>query len=212
MDALSDAQTVQTTWPPTTNHTEEAGSKVHSGFLLAYTAAKPHIEAALLDVRSNVTLHNYSLHFIGHSLGAAQAALAFVDFSLAISSSPPQQSCYLVTFGAPRIGNLQFTRILQRLSLGPSTSHSYFQRYSRIVHEADLIVHLPLSAPFNSYTHGNGHELWIKDSETGEKCQTVVKCRDDTEDMQCSAGVGPLRWNIYDHWVYPGMRLGIPQF
>ncbi|KAJ2627007.1 hypothetical protein H4R22_004588 [Coemansia sp. RSA 1290] len=194
MDALSDAQAVQTPWP-TANHTDETGSKVHLGFLLAYMAARPHIETALLDIRNNKSLHNYSLHFIGHSLGAAQAALAFVDFNSAIP--------YLTTFGAPRIGNVQFTRILQRLSLDS------FQRYSRVVHEADMIVHLPLSAPFNSYTHGSGHELWVKDSEDGDKCQMLVKCRDDTEDIQCSAGVSPLRWNIFDHWVYPGMRLGL---
>ncbi|KAJ1781351.1 hypothetical protein LPJ59_007065 [Coemansia sp. RSA 2399] len=78
MDVLTDAQLVQAQWPAGVN-----GSKVHVGFLAAYISARAVVQDALDAIAADneqQQQQRYHVWFVGHSLGAAQATLAFVDY------------------------------------------------------------------------------------------------------------------------------------
>ncbi|KAJ2830615.1 hypothetical protein IWW50_000154 [Coemansia erecta] len=209
LDAVTDTQIVQTPWPRQNNTTTKI-PKVHSGFLLAYQAARPHVFAALRGIlRNGEEFSAYSLHFVGHSLGAAQSALAFVDWRLTEPDSP--NLCQLVTMGSPRIGNPEFANLLNSLSRNSNNGmymeeEPYSAKALRVVHGTDIVVHFPRSMlMLGEYAH-SGLEIWARDDDDG--VWDLVVCR---QDRKCSASVSPIFWNINDHLVYPGMRLGIPQ-
>ncbi|KAJ2802357.1 hypothetical protein H4R20_003308 [Coemansia guatemalensis] len=232
MDTLSDAQIAQVPWPPSSDGSDtiDGTSRVHWGFLLAYKAAQLQIRDALETIARDARLADYSLHFVGHSLGAAQATLAFVDYSLGYPEYSNEKgrkagrtfprSCSLVTFGSPRVGNLQFIRLVD----SPSTCVGWHRRSDdkldesvlRVVHESDIVPHLPRSMLLlGRYSHA-GRETWARDA-AGEAASEIIICShhadDGKEDPQCSAGTSPLGWNILDHLVYPGIQLHIlPDF
>ncbi|KAJ2726663.1 hypothetical protein GGI07_000386 [Coemansia sp. Benny D115] len=195
MDALTDIQTLQTAWPPNVD-----GSRVHSGFLRAYNAASSLIEKTL----DGVADLGYELVFVGHSLGAAQATLAYVDWQ----SRSWKGGSKLVALGAPRVGNIWFARRLN--DLGGRSG-----KVLRVVHESDVVVHLPRSIYSGQYVH-NDRELWLCDRDGNEEMELIVcplsEDEDSKRDHSCSAGISPVRWNIQDHLVYPGMQFGIPSF
>ncbi|PIA14624.1 alpha/beta-hydrolase, partial [Coemansia reversa NRRL 1564] len=212
MDALSDAQIIQVPWPPSDGDKGAMGdtSRVHWGFLLAYHAAQTQIRSTLEAIAKDTHLKDYSLHFVGHSLGAAQATLAFVDYSLGYPGHSKRdtsayhhvfpQSCNLITFGSPRVGNLQFVHLLNSL---PTR-----ENVLRVVHESDIVPHFPRSMLLlGKYSHV-GREIWVRDT-AGEAASEIIICSQQVdngdEDPQCSTGTNPLKWNIFDHLVYPGI-------
>ncbi|KAJ1853873.1 hypothetical protein GGH12_004658 [Coemansia sp. RSA 1822] len=204
MDALTNSQIMQVAWP--SNNTNQ--TRVHAGFVAAYMAAQPHVLEALHRIDTDKRLAAYSLHFIGHSLGAAQATLAYIDWRL--SQPHTRRNSRLVTFGAPRIGNPQFARMLDSLSNHTPTIEQ--ENVLRVVHECDIVTHLPRSMLLlGEYVHG-GHEIWARDIDADRKAQDLIVCQHTQEDPDCSASINMLRWTIADHFVYPGMQLGIPRY
>ncbi|KAJ2403241.1 hypothetical protein GGI23_000110 [Coemansia sp. RSA 2559] len=200
MDVLADAQLVQAQWPAGVN-----GSRVHVGFLAAYMAARAVVQDALHAIAADNELQKqrYRVWFVGHSLGAAQATLAFTDYverSRGSHTMHPQ----LTTFGSPRVGNHEFAQHVDALLAANGGG-------LRVVHEADIVPHLPrpLFLPLQDYAH-SGREAWAKDSDDAP-ASVLVLCQEG-EDPACSASVSPLRWNIADHMVYPGIRIGVPKF
>ncbi|KAJ2547799.1 hypothetical protein EV175_005073 [Coemansia sp. RSA 1933] len=207
MDVLTDAQLAQTHWPP-----DVAGSRVHLGFLAAYMSARDVVQTALDALETGNLDHVW---FVGHSLGAAQATLAFVDYmdrrgrnNNTCGAMHPQ----LVTFGSPRVGNREFARHVDALLDAENDG-------LRVVHEADVVPHLPrpLLLPFQDYAH-SAREVWAMDSDD-VPASVLLLCRkrggeeeEEGEDPECSASVSPLSWNIVDHMVYPGIRIGVPKF
>ncbi|KAJ2817289.1 hypothetical protein GGI24_005448, partial [Coemansia furcata] len=101
MDVLADAQVAQTQWPA-----HISGSGVHLGFLLAYLSARQTVQAAVQALMAD--LAGYSVTFVGHSLGGAQAVLAFVDYCQRAECGSGNAG--VVTFGAPRVGNQPFAQ------------------------------------------------------------------------------------------------------
>ncbi|KAJ1645137.1 hypothetical protein LPJ64_003244 [Coemansia asiatica] len=216
MDALSDIQLFQSPWP-----LDISGSLVHSGFLQAYLAARPHVFRSLdtlLLASDDPELKDYTLCFTGHSLGGAQATLAYLDYMMhadqqMLSRNMPK----LITFGAPRVGNKYFAKAIN----GARNFSNVDSLALRVVHEMDLVPRLPRSAYPGQYAHSD-REIWARDT-TDEESMDLVQCQtfsdssahDDgyLEDRNCSAGTNPLLWNVVpDHMVYPGMRLGIPKY
>ena len=65
----------------------------------------------------------------GHSLGAAAAVLAALDYQFQSSSKAT-----VYTFGQPRVGDHSFSQQVQK-----KTEEMY-----RVVHASDIIAHLPL--------------------------------------------------------------------
>ncbi|KAI9504855.1 Alpha/Beta hydrolase protein, partial [Coemansia spiralis] len=177
MDVLTNSHAVQTRWPPSVN-----GSMVHEGFLAAYLDA--HIMDHLSLIMADPQFRGYQVHFVGHSLGAAQATLAYAEWMLGGGDA------VLTTFGSPRVGNLEFAQLVNT------------REFWRVVNRADIVPHLPMK--LMAYVSA-GREVWVGDDvveceSPGEECN---------EDPRCSASVSPFLWNLVDHMVYPGIRLGI---
>ncbi|KAJ2370449.1 hypothetical protein H4S01_000360 [Coemansia sp. RSA 2610] len=200
MDALADAQLVQVPWPADTR------AHVHAGFLLAYRAARPHILGALRQIEDDPELAGYSVRFLGHSLGAAQASLAFADY-VQHANTTERRRYQLVTMGAPRVGDSGFAAILDALATEHAAGGVQGFGVLRVVHANDIVVHLP--RVLGRYVHG-GREVWARGSDAAGWELRV--CRRAGEDPGCSASVGPLWWSMGDHLEYPGMRLGIPKY
>jgi predicted lipase len=79
--------------------------KVHEGFLTHYNGLRAGIKAALDNIlTSNIT----NIVITGHSLGGANANLAVAD----LSQKFPTKKFDLMTFGAPRVGNLNFASLI----------------------------------------------------------------------------------------------------
>ena len=101
-----------------------AGGKVHTGFAGALMEVWPAAEKELQ------ALHDYTLLFTGHSLGAAMATLA--------ASLHTPNSLY--TFGSPRVGDEAFAAALAGVD-----NHRY-------VDCCDLVARVPPAGVFG-YTH-----------------------------------------------------------
>ncbi|KAJ2700155.1 hypothetical protein FB645_005087 [Coemansia sp. IMI 203386] len=123
----------------------------------------------------------------------------------------------LITFGAPRVGNNQFVKQIDGLW---NDEMDVEWLTVRVVHELDLVPHLPKSIYPGQYAHSD-REIWARDTDDGS--MDLVLCEPSAnkasrggyqyqEDSNCSAGTNPLLWNVPDHMVYPGMRLGIPKY
>ncbi|KAJ2377596.1 hypothetical protein H4S02_007605 [Coemansia sp. RSA 2611] len=136
MDTVTDARVLQRRWPASVN-----GSRVHSGFLAAYSSARAHVRG----------VDGYALAFVGHSLGGAQAALAAADFCAARACD----HVTLVTFGAPRVGNGAFAAHANAV-VGASW---------RVVHGADAVAQVPRTLGPAEYVHAD-REVWITDRVT----------------------------------------------
>lgn len=93
------------------------GGRVHRGFKNALENIWPAVEAYL----STLTV---PVFYTGHSLGAALATLA-------AARRPPQA---LYTFGTPRVGDAEFSKIFENI------------KAYRIVNHRDLITTVPLAA------------------------------------------------------------------
>ncbi|KAJ1861403.1 hypothetical protein LPJ73_001026 [Coemansia sp. RSA 2703] len=203
MDALSDVQLLQSPWPAD----RRSGSRVHTGFLLAYLSARSHVLDALERISADPRYAEYSLCFVGHSLGGAQATLAYVDY-MAQAEKYQFASPSLVTFGAPRVGNAGFAALVNS---GSKSSNGLDTL--QVVHEMDIVPHLPRSVYSGHYAH-NDREVWVRDGETDNTSELIL-CQPSSSpdgDPDCSSGTIPLQWSIRDHMVYPGMQLGIPQY
>ncbi|KAJ2658727.1 hypothetical protein IWW48_003875 [Coemansia sp. RSA 1200] len=211
MDVLADAQIAEVRWPNAEADGNE--SRVHAGFLAAYLSARDTVFGAL-DAIAADTNSEYSILFVGHSLGAAQATLAFADYAEHTdnTSSAASRKMRLITFGSPRVGNREFVRHVDRTATGDAEADAV---HLRVVHEADVVPHLPraIVPRLHDYAH-SGREVWARDSETAPASDIVLcrKLENGKEDPACSVSVGPLRWNIADHFVYPGIRIGIPRY
>lgn len=93
------------------------GGRVHRGFKNALEKVWPAVENYLSTLKVPV-------FYTGHSLGAALAILA-------AARRPPQA---LYTFGTPRVGDAEFSKIFENI------------KAYRIVNHRDLIVTVPLAA------------------------------------------------------------------
>ena len=106
-------------------------TSIHSGFLEQYTAVREH-------VRNEITsLMNESIKrvvFCGHSLGAALATIAALDYKL---QEATEVIC--VTFASPRVGNKSFSKLFNK---NIDMSH-------RIVFHRDPVTFLPTIIRFN---------------------------------------------------------------
>ncbi|KAI6947203.1 hypothetical protein D0867_03823 [Hortaea werneckii] len=118
-----------------------ADCTVHTGFYKAWNNTRPHVLEA---VREHIEQYpQYELHLVGHSLGAAVAAFAALDFS-ARGWEP-----VITTFGEPRIGNVATNRHIDEvfgLNQDPQNYDDHDQsglRWRRITHTKDPIPLVP---------------------------------------------------------------------
>ncbi len=111
------------------------GALVHSGFNRVYNSFREDLASAISAQRPAV------VHFVGHSLGGALASLAALDFI-----GGGQVSGYLYTFGAPRVGSLGTSTVLEgRMSSA---------QVRRVYALSDPVPMIPL-LPFRHYGPGS---------------------------------------------------------
>lgn len=123
----------------------------HTGFLKAYLSARQTMLDALPPNATEV-------HFCGHSLGGALAALAALDISMNTSAAVAS----LHTVGQPRVGNKKMADQLQS-TLG--------LRYTRGVNNCDIVPRVPFSVGPLEYHHAgvlhyfdSKGRLWLQPS------------------------------------------------
>lgn len=114
----------------------DAGGKVHSGFLDAFEAACPALDAILASKRPE-----QSLWLAGHSLGGALATLAAAHIGAENIEG-------LFTYGCPRVGDRAFVKTLPE------------RNYERFVHRDDWVTTVP-PEQLLGYHHG-GHLVEIR--------------------------------------------------
>lgn len=89
-----------------------SGAKIHTGFQIAYTNdADKVVEQVKAFMKQKST---DKVTIVGHSLGAAMAVLAAVHLETEMKDSVDQ----ILTFGQPRVGNVQFANDIDRLFKG----------------------------------------------------------------------------------------------
>ena len=118
-DLISDLDTLQRDF--------RDGRRVHTGFLKAYGPLVQQRVTTLLQDREG------SLLVTGHSLGAALATLAALD------TNPTA----LITFGSPRVGDAQFARLFNGLTV------------HRFVNCCDVVARIPPE----QFDHGHLRQL-----------------------------------------------------
>ena len=184
-NAIVDLSTVPQAYVPYPNKDDEGQNPdactnctVHSGFyaswLLSRSLIKPLIAAAVLQNP------NYSLVFIGHSLGGAVAALGALEFKN-LGLDP-----HVTTFGEPRVGNDAFVRYLDEAFHlnGSQASVASDTKFHRVTHINDPIPLLPLDE-WGYKSHAG--ELFISKPDLPIDRSDVEFCQGD-DDPNCIAG------------------------
>ena len=185
------------------------GCKVHSGFQDSWRSLQPQVLGHL----SKLSCENSTVSIVGHSLGAAMAALAAYDLAEPVYASlPPSLPLGSVsslaprarwavrrvyTYGQPRVGNDHFAAAFDA-RLGRLGVTHY-----RVVDYRDAVPHLPLADMFwEGWTH-TGEEVYYHATKLG--AYTACRAANDT---RCSA-----QWSLIDclthtcdHCSYLGMN------
>jgi hypothetical protein len=153
---------------------------VHMGFHSAWVHTRDSI---LEDLLKQLLLYgDYQLHFVGHSLGGAVAALGALDL---------QGRGYdpvVTTFGEPRVGNEGLVKFIDdrfKLNNPPEVdSDDTKLKFRRITHVDDPVPLLPLTEW--SYAMHSG-EIFISKSELSPDITDLQHCVGDN-DQDCIAG------------------------
>ncbi|CAB3398655.1 unnamed protein product [Caenorhabditis bovis] len=173
------------------------------------------------EVYNDTRYQNYDVYITGHSLGGALAALAAARTVRGEYRQGNQIK--LVTFGEPRVGNLQFSRFFDM-----------FIPFSfRIVHAIDIVPHLPACVKDLSYvpraedngsmpcdpvsTSGGYHhglEIWYPDGMERGAQYRVCTGAPKNEDFTCSNApkidLDDTSRGVWDHRNYFGVA--VPAF
>ena len=131
-DWLSDANTIRVPMDLPSIKSEDR-PKVHWGFLRQFRSLQEHIVNDILDY-VQVYGQNSIIIITGHSLGAAQASLAALYFSLFYPNIPV--SCF--TFGSPRVGHTRFRKLFKER----------VYQHIRFVNENDPVTMIPFATRF----------------------------------------------------------------
>ena len=107
------------------------GAMVHRGFKGAYDFISKSIRQNVKDlIKDHPTA---KILVTGHSLGGSLALLGAVDLKRELGSIKNQIQIY--TFGAPRVGNIEFADYVSHLFADVN--------YIRVTHYDDAIPHIP---------------------------------------------------------------------
>ncbi|KAJ9060181.1 hypothetical protein DSO57_1033576 [Entomophthora muscae] len=140
-------------------------ASVHTGFKDIADAMAPEYIQALHQLLATPTYSEYDVVVTGHSLGGALAQLASIHAHRKLKLG--WERIKIVTFGQPRVGNLDFARWFNQQPV----------MYTRVVNENDLVPHVP--PIFTNYIHTH-LERYIKNNSS-RVCSTAWM-----EDPTCS--------------------------
>jgi len=160
-------------WPPFVQ-----SARVHSGFWASYM----HLKAQLMPVLRDLLLRfpTYRLRVSGHSLGAAMVNIVAMDLTYIEQIDNTRMD--VITFGAPRVGNFEFSKAFG----------SKFPGAIRVTHDDDPVPHLPFEV---MNFHHVPTEVW-QNILSGYKI-----CDGSGEDPQCS-DILPLDIDVVAHLTY----------
>ncbi|KAJ9070553.1 hypothetical protein DSO57_1006893 [Entomophthora muscae] len=161
------------------------GLKAHTGFSNHAAAMSrkmiPIIRPLLAKYKK------YTLAVTGHSLGAAVATLASIDFKKEFDL--PWSAISLITYGEPRIGNPAFA----------SWYNAHNPAHLRIVNNRDMVPHLPTNSM--GYLHRK-REGFLK-NRAMHSCDSA-----EMEDASCSLSSIPFL-SVTDHLFYLDITFGL---
>ncbi|OLL22394.1 Protein phosphatase 2C 4 [Neolecta irregularis DAH-3] len=120
----------------------------------------------------------YEFFIVGHSLGGAIATLAGIHFY------DQGHVPIVVTMGSPRVGNQNFADYVDE-RLG--------ERFYRVTIFQDPVPQVP---PVQFGYRHCGQEIYIKNETLPTKQRNLVKCNGQ-EDMECSAGMDFIFWELF---------------
>ncbi|KAF7729623.1 hypothetical protein EC973_003996 [Apophysomyces ossiformis] len=170
-----------------TDYTPVKGAKVCSGFYDGYKETAATIVPTMQD---QITKYpDYEIVTGGHSLGGAQSLLAALDLYQR-DKRFNAKNMKVVTAGGPRVGNPEFAYYVDSTGIP----------FTRIVHERDVVAHLPPEAM--GYLHP-GVENWIY-----KEPSHVHICESNLESNKCSNSIAPL-YSVTDHLEYFGINEGL---
>jgi hypothetical protein len=128
--------------------------RVHDGFLTSYLSIADEVER---ELTSRYKSNPRPIVISGHSLGGALANLAALHLSIRLELS--DTSVMLTTFGAPRVGDMHFARLLDFLT----------PIHFRVTNAADAVARLPFTGlggwfawGASAYTHAGVQVLLNK--------------------------------------------------
>lgn len=147
-DCLSDANIIRVPMD-LPEIADEHRPNVHWGFLRQFRSLQKEIDVDIADYllaeeynkseglkeNDKETSNKKELVITGHSLGAAQATLASLQFKLSYPQA--KVSCY--TFGSPRVGDEAFVSLFE----------NHVDYYERVVNEEDPVTLVPFSWRFS---------------------------------------------------------------
>eukprot|EP00037_Helgoeca_nana_P033165 m.416890 g.416890 ORF g.416890 m.416890 type:complete len:352 (-) comp30158_c0_seq1:79-1134(-) len=172
------------------------GALVHEGVARSYDSIADQVTAHLATALGRAG-PRAKVFITGHSLGAAQATLAAVD----LPAKFPEHAFELYSFGALRVGNLEFVELFMRRHGGTAGLTTSW----RVTHRRDLV---PLIPPKQSGVLGFRHvprEVWYKDPDSGGPGSLdYVVCDGSGEDPRCIDSVGWGGTVDRDHNWYVG--------
>jgi predicted lipase len=123
---------------------------VHSGFLKSYMSVADGVVAEILNLVNQFP--DFDVVLTGHSLGGAQTTLLAMD----LAYNHGLVGAYIITFGSPRVGNVDFATAFNNVYAGRSW---------RVTHEYDIVAHVPLRNMLTETFHHVGTEVWYYDDK-----------------------------------------------
>ncbi|PVF97006.1 alpha/beta-hydrolase [Serendipita vermifera] len=162
-----------------------SGAQLHSGFLSAFTLSQSDVLAAIQQ--ASTTYGTKKITFVGHSLGAAIAAISAGSIKLRLGSSWTYKA---VVYGQPRVGNQAWVTWLD----------NNVTDLTRINNKNDLVPTVPTIAM--GYVGSDG-EVHIRSDGAWAVCPG-----DDNMETGCTAK-DVVVGNIVDHLgPYNGIWIG----
>jgi hypothetical protein len=135
---------------------------------------------------------NYSFVFTGYSIGGALASIAALDLKLKFKIKVNN----VYTFGSPRVGNLEFTKIF----------YKYIGNTFRLTNNNDIIPRLPLKE--KGFNHLST-EVWRKSDKINIIGNTYTNCINTNgfnEYKKCIESLDETELNLEDHFDYMGLH------
>ncbi|PJF17950.1 Alpha beta-hydrolase [Paramicrosporidium saccamoebae] len=159
--------------------------KVHEGFLLAYESVS---EEVIMHVTSLLGEHpDFVVHVVGHSLGGALATICAMELNESLSFA---KKVKLSSYGAPRVGNDDFARLVEKHFPDPLDR-------LRVTNGNDIVPHVP---PYFLEYHQSAQEIFIPPGS--KKTSSAYACDPSSgEDPRCAAA--HLGYSVDDHCYFP---------
>ncbi|CAP20581.1 Protein CBG23826 [Caenorhabditis briggsae] len=169
------------------------------------------------EALSNPQYQNYDVYVTGHSLGGALAGLAAPR--IVHDGLRQSHQVKVITFGEPRVGNLDFSRTYDQL-----IPYSF-----RVTHAIDIVPHLPACVKDLSYTppagsdgsmpcdpvstnggYHHGLEIWYPGNMTQGSPYMICTGLPRDEDFSCSnapkVDLDDTTMGVWDHRNYFGVE------